>query len=84
MTPEEYYKKRDYPTLDKFDKKAPKFDYYDLVDFAESYHQAKLKLLSIANVSKAKRTACRCGRPYSEKDLQDGMCNKCCAPTTEY
>ena len=35
-------------------------------------------------VSKAKRTSCRCGLPYSEKDLQDGMCNKCCAPTTEY
>jgi hypothetical protein len=42
------------------------------------------KYNSLHNVSKAKRTACRCGRPYSEKDLQDGMCNKCCAPTTEY
>jgi len=50
MTPEEHYKKIDYPTLDKFDKKAHKFDYYDLLDFAESYHQAKLKLLGIANV----------------------------------
>ena len=43
MTPEEYYKKRDYPTLDKFDKKAPKFDYYDLVDFAEQYAEHYLK-----------------------------------------
>jgi len=24
---------------------------------------------------------CGCGRPYSQKDLEDGMCNKCCAPT---
>ena len=24
---------------------------------------------------------CGCGRPYSQKDLEDGMCNKCYAPT---
>lgn len=40
--------------------------------------------LPIDSVSKVKRTACRCGKPYSEKDLEHGMCHKCCAPTTEY
>ena len=52
----------------------------EYIDWLES----KLKILNIDSVIKAKRTACRCGRPYSEKDLQYGMCNKCCAPTTEY
>lgn len=43
MTAEEFYTKQGYPILDKFDKKAPKFDYYDFIDFAESHHKAKLK-----------------------------------------
>ncbi len=47
MNAEKYYIKKDYPILDKFDKKAPKFDYYDFIDFAESYHKAKLNLLTI-------------------------------------
>ena len=50
MNAEEYYRKKDYPILDKFDKKAPKFDYYDFIDFAESYYKAKLNLLTIPNV----------------------------------
>ena len=50
MNAEEYYRKKDYPILDKFDKKAPKFDYYDFIDFAESYHKAKLNLLTIPDV----------------------------------
>ena len=42
----------------------------------------KLKqALTIPIVVKPKGTFCGCGKPYSQKDLQDGMCNKCCAPT---
>ena len=37
--------------------------------------------LTIPVVVKPKGTFCGCGKPYSQKDLQDGMCNKCCAPT---
>ena len=39
MTAEEYYKRTKYPKLDKFDKKASKFDYYGITQFAEEYHQ---------------------------------------------
>ena len=39
------------------------------------------KALTIPVVVKPKGTFCGCGKPYSQKDLQDGMCNKCCAPT---
>jgi hypothetical protein len=37
--------------------------------------------LNIPDVVKPKGTFCGCGKPYSQKDLEDGMCNKCCAPT---
>jgi len=47
MNTEDYYKKNNYPIMDKFDKKVPKFDYYDLIGFAESYHTAKLNLLTM-------------------------------------
>ena len=44
MTAEEFYKELRYTEYDKFDKKVPKFDYYDLTDFAEQYHTKQLKL----------------------------------------
>ena len=44
MTAEEHYKEVVKLDMDKFDKKAPKFDYYDLLDFAESYHKKQLTL----------------------------------------
>ena len=46
MTAEEFYKKHyndQWQPKDKFDKQKKKFDYYDLTDFAEAYHQAKLR-----------------------------------------
>ena len=47
--------------MDKFDKKAAEFDYWTLIDFAESYHQAKVKendsLHSVSNRSKTKRVS---------------------------
>jgi len=46
MTAEEFYKIKDYPNYDKFDKKVPKFDYYDMLDFAEAYHKAKVEAIS--------------------------------------
>ena len=33
------------------------------------------------NTPKIDRNYCGCGLRYSQKDYQDGMCNKCCAPT---
>ena len=72
MTTEEHYINRDYPTLDKFDKKVPKFDYYDLVDFAESYYQAKLKLLGIGDaVGQSEQYTCECkvcGKPFDNNE----------------
>tara|TARA_R110000796_G_scaffold207812_1_gene324110 strand:- start:19 stop:321 length:303 start_codon:yes stop_codon:yes gene_type:complete len=47
MTPEEYYKEVVKLDMDKFDKKAPKFDYYDLIDFADSYHKKQLTLTDV-------------------------------------
>lgn len=32
-------------------------------------------------IQRVSNLTCRCGKPYSQKDLQDGMCHKCCAPT---
>ncbi|WP_296635978.1 hypothetical protein [Polaribacter sp.] len=47
MTPEEHYKEVVKLDIDKFDKKARKFDYYDLLDFAESYYKKKLTLIDV-------------------------------------
>ena len=46
MTPEEHYEEVVKLDMDKFDKKMPKFDYYDLLDFVEMKisEQTKLKL----------------------------------------
>ena len=49
MTPEEYYKIKGYQVLDKFDKKAPRFDYYSLLDFADSYHKKQLTIPVVGN-----------------------------------
>jgi len=46
MTAEEFYNEKKYPEYDKFDKKVPKFDYYDMLDFAEAYHKAKVEAIS--------------------------------------
>ena len=45
MNTEQFYIKRGYPQLDQFDKKVAKFDYYELLDFAEAYHKMKLNQL---------------------------------------
>jgi len=47
MTAEEHYKEVVKLDMDKFDKKAPKFDYYDLLDFAESYYKKQLTLSGV-------------------------------------
>ena len=78
MNAEEYYRKKDYPILDKFDKKAPKFDYYDFIDFAESYHKAKLNLLTIPDV--VGRSEQLCEHHYIKKIDIGGeytVCTKC-------
>ena len=48
MTAEEHYKEVVKLDMDKFDKKAPKFDYYDLLDFAESYYKKQLTLTDVS------------------------------------
>jgi hypothetical protein len=58
MTPEEYYKEVVKLDMDKFDKKAPKFDYYDLIDFADSYHKKQLTLTDVVS-SKPDRKSLR-------------------------
>ena len=47
MTPEEHYKEVVKLDMDKFDKKMPKFDYYDLLDFADSYYKKQLTLNNV-------------------------------------
>jgi hypothetical protein len=48
MTPEEHYKEVVKLDMDKFDKKMPKFDYYDLLDFADSYYKKQLTLTDVS------------------------------------
>ena len=45
---EEFYKEAGGIEYDKFDKKAEKFTYYDMIGFADAYHS---KQLIIADVS---------------------------------
>ena len=51
MTPEEYYKEVVKLDMDKFDKKAHKFDYYDLLDFADSYYKKQLTIADVRQQS---------------------------------
>lgn len=37
MTPEQFYQSENMPELDKHDRKAAKFSYFDLLEFAEKY-----------------------------------------------
>jgi hypothetical protein len=62
MTPEEYYKEVVKLDMDKFDKKAPKFDYYDLIDFADSYHKKQLTLTDVVSSASKCYTCDNCGR----------------------
>jgi hypothetical protein len=75
MTPEEYYKEVVKLDMDKFDKKAPKFDYYDLIDFADSYHK---KQLNLTDVVVPKGTLCEC--KGSGGIRMDGTCGRCTKP----
>ena len=52
---EEFYKEAGGVEYDKFDKKAPKFTYYDMIGFADSYHS---KQLIIADVSQQRELLC--------------------------
>lgn len=56
-------------------------DYDGLIARVEELDKIVGQKLPIHNVIVPKGTVCGCGRPYSQKDLEDGMCNKCCAPT---
>lgn len=38
MKAKDFYKKEGYSELDKYDRKMPSYTYYDLIEFAEKYH----------------------------------------------
>ena len=64
MTPEEHYEEVVKLDMDKFDKKMPKFDYYDLLDFADSYYKKQLTLTDVSH----QRELCegKCGMSYCD------------------
>lgn len=37
LTPEQFYESLGLPKFDKYDKRTAKFDYFDMLDFAEKY-----------------------------------------------
>lgn len=53
------------------------YDKNDMVMFAERYHQAKLKLLGIANVvGRSEQLVCEsCGTP--DQTVEQGRCSRC-------
>lgn len=54
------------------------YDKNDMVMFAERYHQAKLKLLGIANVvGRSEQLVCECGNKLTDKELYFGQCLQC-------
>ena len=54
------------------------YDKNDMVMFAERYHQAKLKLLGIANViGRSEQLVCDCGNKLTDKELYFGQCLQC-------
>jgi hypothetical protein len=37
LTPEQFYEQKNYRKLDKYGKRAAKFSYWDMLDFAQAY-----------------------------------------------
>ena len=72
MTPEEHYKEVVKLDMDKFDKKAPKFDYYDLLDFADSYYKKQLTLTDVVSTC--------CDKVPSDSYYLGTTCLKCNKP----
>ena len=46
---EEFYKEAGGIEYDKFDKKAEKFTYYDMIGFADAYHSKQLIIADVSN-----------------------------------
>ena len=46
---EEFYKEVGGIEYDKFDKKANKFTYYDMIGFADAYHSKQLNIPVVSN-----------------------------------
>ena len=51
MTPEDYYKGEVFELNSKIPKERRRYTYYDLLKFAEHYHNSELKLLNLALVN---------------------------------
>ena len=47
---EEFYKEAGGIEYDKFDKKADKFTYYDMIGFADAYHSKQLIIADVSNL----------------------------------
>ena len=52
---EKFYKKQDLPKLDWFDKRTPKFDYYELLEFAQDYAEQEIEMYKIGKTKTNKR-----------------------------
>ena len=47
---EEFYKEAGGIEYDKFDKKADKFTYYDMIGFADAYHSKQLIIADVSDI----------------------------------
>lgn len=70
---EEFYKESGGVEYDKFDKKAPKFTYYDMIGFADAYHSKQLIIADV--VSSVTTGKCIC-ELNAEGEGISGRCSK--------
>ena len=52
---EQFYNEQDLPKLDWFDKRTPKFDYYELLEFAQDYAEQEIEMYKIGKTKTNKR-----------------------------
>lgn len=80
MNARDFFKEEDPGSNDEYSKDTRDwlYDKNDMVMFAERYHQAKLKLLGIANVvGRSEQLVCDCGNKLTDKELYFGQCLQC-------
>lgn len=66
---EEFYKEAGGIEYDKFDKKANKFTYYDMIGFADAYHSKQLNITDVNELLPNKdATICE---GYNKAKMQD-------------
>lgn len=75
----DFFKKEDPGNNESYSKDMENwfYDKNDMVQFAEKYHQAKLKLLGIADVvGRSEQLTCDCVNNRVKSNIQD-FCGKC-------